>query len=76
MKIYYMDEKENKLFDFNTLQKFMKINKSKLYRMLNDLPEIEIVKYKNQFLYSEKALYILMRERLIEKLNKDEYFKD
>ncbi len=68
MMIYYTDEKENKLFDFNTLQSILKMNKSKLYRALNQIPDVEVIKYKNQFLYKEETLYILMKKRLIEKL--------
>lgn len=70
MMIYYTDEKENKLFDFNTLQSILKMNKSKLYRSLNQIPDVEVIKYKNQFLYKEETLYILMKERLIERLEK------
>lgn len=73
MRIYYKDEKDNTMLDFNTLRQTLNISKSKLYRMINESPEIEVVKYKNQFLYSEKSLYLLMKKRLIEKLNRNEY---
>jgi len=70
MMILYTDENENKLFDFNTLQGIMKMSKSKLYRALNQIPNVEVIKYKNQFLYKEEILFILMKERLIERLEK------
>ena len=73
MRIYYKDEKDNTMLDFNTLRQTLKVSKSKLYRMINESPEIQSVKYKNQFLYSEKFLYLLMKKRLIEKLNRNEY---
>jgi hypothetical protein len=68
--IYYTDEQENKLFDFKTLQDILKMNKSKLYRVLNQMPNVEVVKYKNHFLYKEEILFTLMKERLIERIEK------
>jgi predicted transcriptional regulator len=66
-----MDENENKLFDFNTLQRILNFNKSKLYRELNKLDEVEPVKYKNQNLYEEKVLFQLMKKKLIKRLNEN-----
>lgn len=68
--ILYTDANENKLFDFNTLQRILKMNKSKLYRALNQLPNVEVIKYKNQFLYQEKTLFELMKLELINRLEK------
>ena len=73
MRIYYMDEKENKLLDFQTLQNVLKMKKTKLYRAICDLEGIEVVKYKNQYLYPEKTLFMLMKEILIERMEKEEY---
>ena len=70
MMILYTDANENKLYDFNTLQCILKMNKSKLYRALNQLPDVKVVKYKNQFLYQEKTLFELMKMELIERLEK------
>ena len=67
--ILYTDENNNKLIDFRTIQVIMKMNKSKLYRSINQLDNIKVIKYKNQFLYSESTLFQLMKLRLIEKLN-------
>jgi predicted transcriptional regulator len=68
--ILYTDANNNKLIDFNTLQTILKTNKSKLYRALNQLPNVEVVKYKNQFLYQEKTLFELMKLELIKRLEK------
>jgi hypothetical protein len=68
MEIYYIDEQENRLFDFKTLQKVLNMNKSKLYRAIGGLNDVEVIKYKNQYLYYEKTLFMLMRERLIERI--------
>jgi hypothetical protein len=73
MRIYYMDEKENKLLDFQTLQNVLKMKKTKLYRAICELEGIEVVKYKNQYLYPEKTLFMLMREILIERMEQEEY---
>jgi hypothetical protein len=70
MKIYYLDENENKLFDFQTLQKVLNMNKSKLYRAIGELEGVEVIKYKNQFLYNETTLFMLMRDKLIERMEK------
>jgi hypothetical protein len=56
MKLYYMDESGSKLFDFKTIQDILQINKSKLFRMIKRNREIEVLRYKNQFLYSERIL--------------------
>jgi len=70
MMILYTDANNNKLIDFNTLQTILKMNKSKLYRALNQLPNVEVIKYKNQFLYQEKTLFELMKIELINRLEK------
>jgi hypothetical protein len=73
MRIYYMDEKENRLLDFQTLQDVLKMNKSKLYRAICELQDVKVVKYKNQYLYPEKTLFMLMREILIERIEQEKY---
>jgi predicted transcriptional regulator len=70
MMILYTDANNNKLIDFNTLQTILKTNKSKLYRALNQLPNVKVIKYKNQFLYQEKTLFELMKLELIKRLEK------
>lgn len=70
MMILYTDANNNQLIDFNTLQTILKMNKSKLYRALNQLHNVEVIKYKNQFLYQEKTLFELMKLELIKRLEK------
>ena len=70
MKILsYQTEEENNYFDFDTIRKFTRLSKSKLYRDLNKLKEKDILKYKNQFLYSENTLFQLLENICLEKIN-------
>jgi hypothetical protein len=46
------------------------MNKSKLYRSIGELKGVEVVRYKNQFLYHENTLFMLMREKLIERIER------
>jgi hypothetical protein len=70
MIILCQDEKGNNLFDFSNLQKILNFNKSKLYRELKKLDQVEKIKYKNQNLYPEKVLFSLMKMKLIQRLEK------
>ena len=71
MKIVgYLTEENDKLYDFNTLQRITGTTKSKLHRDLHKLNDCEFVKYKNQFLYSEKTLYQVLERLLFERLDK------
>jgi hypothetical protein len=51
----------------------LKHQRSKLQRDLKRISGTDIVKYKNQYLYKEEVLFILMEETLFEKLDKMEY---
>ncbi len=68
--ISYLTEEENKLYDFNTIRKILNISRSKLHR---DIKKNNVVgtKYKNQLLYSEHILFIMMEYNLIDRLNND-----
>jgi hypothetical protein len=71
MKIIgYITEEENKLYDFDTIRKILNTSRSKLHR---DIKKNNVIgtKYKNQFLYSEQSLFIMMENNLIERLNND-----
>jgi hypothetical protein len=48
------------------------VSKTKLYRDLKKIEDNEFVRYKNQFLYKEKTLLLLMEKSLIERLDKIE----
>jgi hypothetical protein len=70
--VYRLNGKEN-LYDFNTIKHILKHQRSKLQRDLKRISGTDIVKYKNQYLYKEEVLFILMEETLFEKLDKMEY---
>ena len=73
MKIVgYLSEEDDKLYDFDTLRRLIGYSKSKLHRDLHKLQHCEFVKYKNQFLFKEKTLFLLMEQILFERLDKIE----
>jgi hypothetical protein len=72
MIINYTNEKEDNLYDFTTIKNILGVNKSKLYRELKKLPDKTFVKYKNQYLYKENTLFLLMEKILFERLDKIE----
>ena len=58
MKIVgYLSEENDKLYDFDTLRRLVGSSKSKLHRDLHKLEHRQFVKYKNQFLYTEKTMF-------------------
>ena len=68
--IEYISSKGEKLYDFYTLESILKVNKSKLQRDINNISERDYVKYKNQYLYKENTLFLLIEKHLIERLDK------
>jgi len=71
MKIVgYLSEENDKLYDFDTLRRLVGSSKSKLLRDLHKLEHREFVKYKNQFLYTERTMFEIMEKVLFEKLDK------
>lgn len=70
--IEYRIDGSNKLYDFNTLKNILKIDRSKLQRDLRRFSGTDYVKYKNQHLYKERILFLLMEELLFERLYKIE----
>ena len=71
MKIIgYISEENNKLYDFETLRRLIGYSKSKLHRDLHKLKNCEFVKFKNQFLYTERTMFEMMEIVLFEKLDK------
>ena len=72
MIINYNNERENKLYDFTTIKSILGVNKSKLHRELKKLERKDFVKYKNQHLYREYTLFLLMERILIQRLDKIE----
>lgn len=67
--IYFI--KDNKLFyDIQTITKILNVSKSKVQRELKKVKNIDFVKHKNLFLYTESTLFELMEKIIIEKINK------
>ncbi len=72
MKIVgYLSEENESLYDFDTIRKLSGTSKSKLHRDLHKL-DIEFVKYKNQFLYTERTVFQILEKLLFERLDKIE----
>lgn len=67
-----LTEENDKLYDFNSIKNILRTNKSKLYRDLKKIENTKVIRYKNQFLYPEKTLLLLMEKTLIERLDKIE----
>jgi len=68
----FLTEDNDKLYDFNSIKNILKVSKTKLYRDLKKIEAMEFVRYKNQYLYKEKTLLLLMEKTLIDRLDKIE----
>jgi hypothetical protein len=68
----FLTEENDKLYDFNSIKNILKVSKTKLYRDLKKIEAMEFVRYKNQYLYKEKTLLLLMEKTLIDRLDKIE----
>jgi hypothetical protein len=73
--VYRLNGKEN-LYDFNTIKNIVKYQRSKLQRKLKKISGTDIVRYKNQNLYKEEVLFLLMEETLFKELDKIENMKN
>lgn len=72
MKIIgYLTEEENKLYDIDTMRKIIGTSRSKIQREIKRNKIIDYVRYKNQHLYTEKALFTIMEKVLFERIDKD-----
>ena len=72
MKINFVTEKDDNFYDFTSMKEILGVTKSKLNRELHKLPQKEFVKYKNQYLYNEVTLLLLMERILFQRLDKIE----
>ena len=72
MKINFVTEKDDNLYDFTSMKEILGVTKSKLNRELQKLPQKDFVKYKNQYLYDEVTLLLLMETILFQRLDKIE----
>jgi hypothetical protein len=63
-------EENEKYYDFNTLKNILRVSKSKLYRDLKKVEVNDVIRYKNQYLYNERTLFLLIEKALVERLEK------
>jgi hypothetical protein len=68
--IGYITEEQERLYDFDTMRKILNKSRSKLHR---DIKKNNVLgrKHKNQYLYSEQVLFMMMETYLIERLYDD-----
>jgi hypothetical protein len=66
----FVTEENDRYYDFNTLMNVLNMSKSKLYRDLKKVDVDKVIRYKNQYLYNEKTLLLLIENILIERLKK------
>jgi hypothetical protein len=67
--IEYINEEDNLYYDFDTIKNITKLSKSTLYRIINNYGIKKEIKYKNQFLYGQNSLFLIMEIALIRKTN-------
>lgn len=68
--IGYLTDENDKLYDVDNMRKILKLSRSKIHREIKKTEIPKYLKYKNQFLYSEKTLFTIMEKLLFEKLEK------
>ncbi len=66
----YLTENNDRLYDFETMRRILRTNKSKLYRVINKHRIKEETMFKNKKLYKESSLFTLMEYFLYERLQK------
>jgi hypothetical protein len=67
--IRYTTEENVNLYDFDTMRKILNTSRSTLHRKIKK-NKIIGTKYKNQFLYNENFLFLMMENVLLEKLER------
>lgn len=72
MKVKYTTKENEELYDLKTIKEKIGINKSKLHRVIKKVTNEKPVKYKNQHLFSQTSLFLIMEEILFERLDKIE----
>ena len=72
MKVKYTTKENEELYDFTTIKEKLGVNKSKLHRVIKKVTNEIPVKYKNQHLFSQTSLFLIMEEIFFERLNKIE----
>jgi hypothetical protein len=69
--IGYVSEENDKLYDVETMRRILGTSRSKVQREIKRNKISDFIKYKNQYLYSEKTLFTIMEKLLIDKLTKE-----
>lgn len=67
---YKVKEGEHHYYDFSTIKDLLNMDRSKLQRDLRRIAKADFIKYKNQHLYKQEVLFILMEEQLMKGLDK------
>jgi hypothetical protein len=68
----FATEENDNYYDFNTLRSILRVSKSKLYRDLKKVEVEKVLRYKNQNLYNERTLFLLIEKALFEGVEKTE----
>jgi hypothetical protein len=72
MKIIgYLTDENDKFYDVETIRKLAGTSRQKIHRELRKRDDLSHLKYKNQYLYSEKILFSVLESILIEKLENE-----
>lgn len=67
----FINEENKRFYDIETMKRIMGVSRSKVQREIKRNNFSEDLKYKNQFLYSQRTLFSLMECVLIEKIEKE-----
>ena len=70
MRVRYTTKENEELYDFATIKEKLGVNKSKLHRVIKKVTNENPVKYKNQHLFNQASLFLIMEEILFERLDK------
>jgi len=69
--VNFVTEENNILYNVDTMRNLLGTSRSKIQREIKRNGITEFMRYKNQFLYTEKSLFTIMEKLLIEKLNNE-----
>ena len=69
--IGYISEENDRLFDISTMREIIGTSRSKIQRVIKRNQLSEKLIYNNKNLYSERVLFTIMENILIEKLDKE-----
>lgn len=73
MTVKFITVNGNRVFDRIAIKDILKVSKSKLHRELSKLSDVEVYNYRNQHLYGEKTMFLLMENVLVERIEKESW---